>query len=130
MEAARDLVLGKHPSASVRSLNSVYNCVGMVFASRRTWVEPEHVPMILADDGYRPINRNELECGDVVVYRREDLAEISHVGIVANVKVKPKDASLEVMVLSQWGQDGEYFHLDDDVNPMLGTPTEYWTDRI
>ena len=86
--------------------------------------------MILADDGYRPINRNELECGDVVVHRREDLAEISHVGIVANVKVKPKDASLEVMVLSQWGQDGEYFHLDDDVNPMLGTPTEYWTDRI
>ena len=130
MQAARDFVLSAHSSASVRSLNSVYNCVGMVFASRRTWIEPEHVPMILSDDGYRPIDRNELERGDVVVYRRESLEEISHVGVVARVEVKPKDASLEVLVLSQWGHDGEYFHLDDDVNPMLGTPTEYWTDRI
>ena len=130
MQAARDWILGAHPSASVRSLDSVYNCVGMVFASRRTWVEPTHIPMILEEDGYRLIDRSELECGDVVVYRRDDLSEVSHVGMVAKVTVKPKDASLEVLVLSQWGQDGEYIHLDDDVNPMLGTPTEYWTDRI
>ena len=129
MQAAQTMVLGAHSSAEIRSLSSVYNCMGMVFASRRTWIEPEHLQMILQDDEYRQVNRNEIQRGDVVVYRGNQ-NEITHVGIVSEVKVNPRDATLEVVVVSQWGYDGEYFHLDDDVNPMLGTPAEYWTDRI
>ena len=130
MQAARSIVLSAHPSARARSLSSLYNCVGMVFASRRTWVEPEHLPMILADDEYRQVNnRGELQPGDVVVYR-DDQDEISHVGIVAEVRPDLEEATWVVVVLSQWGADGEYFHIDDDVNPRLGRPTEYWTDRI
>lgn len=128
MQAAQAMILGAHPSAKVRSLNSVYNCMGMVFASRRTWVEPEHLKMILEHDAYQQVGRNDLQRGDVVVYR-DNQDEVSHVGIVYEVKVNLEEASLEVVVLSQWGHDGEYFHLDDDVNPMLGKPTEYWTDR-
>ena len=128
MQAAKDIVLNAHPSAHARSLSSLYNCVGMVFASRRTCVEPEHLPMILADDEYQQVNRRDLQPGDIVVYR-DDRDEISHVGIVADVTPNPKDATWDVVVLSQWGGDGEYFHLDYDVNPRLGRPTEYWTDR-
>ena len=128
MKAALEMVKGSHPSAKVRSLTSVYNCMGMVFASRRTWIEPEYLQMILQDDEYRQVRRSELQRGDVVVYRDEH-GEISHVGIVAEIRVNVKEADWEVTVLSQWGQHGEYFHLDEDVHQKLGKPTEYWTDR-
>ena len=130
MEAAKDMVLKDHPSARVRSLASVYNCIGMVFASRRTWVGPETMPMILGDDEYRPLpNDDDLTAGDVVVYRDEEGA-VAHVGLVTEVKTNIEKAQWEVFVLSQWGRDGEYFHRLDDVNLLLGKPTEYWTDRI
>ena len=128
MDAARKFVLTAHETARLRSLASVYNCLGMVFASRRTWVEPEELPKILSDDSYRKIKRTELQSGDVIIYR-DDSNEVSHVGIVDEVIVKLEDGTKKVRVLSQWGADGEYFHLDYDVNPRLGQPSEYWTDR-
>ena len=128
MQAAQAMVLGSHSSAKSRSLSSVYNCMGMIFAARRTWIETDHLRAILEDDEYRPIDRYELQQGDIVVYKNNH-NEDSHVAIVFEVKLKLVDATLEVVVLSQWGQDGEYLHKDDDVNPWLGTPTEYWTDR-
>ena len=130
MQAAKNIVLNAHPNAYVRSISNLYNCMGMVFASRRTWVDPEHLRMILEDDGYQQVSsKDQLLPGDIVVYR-DDQGEISHVGMVAQVKVNATKATWEVLVLSQWGGDGEYFHLDDDVNPTLGRPAEYWTDRI
>ena len=130
MSAAKDIVLKAHPNARARSLSSMYNCMGMVFATRRTWVEPENLRMILEDDGYRKVlNESELQAGDVVVYR-DDYGEVSHVGIVTEVRPNLAEATREVFVLSQWGQDGEYFHRADDVNPQLGKPSEYWTERV
>ncbi len=130
MNAAKDIVLQAHPDAHARSLSSVYNCMGMVFASRRTWVDPEHLPMILAEDDYQPVpNEGELQPGDVVVYQDGD-GQVSHVGIVDQVKTNVAEGTWEVFVLSQWGRDGEYFHRADDVNPRLGKPAEYWTDRV
>ena len=129
MRAARDIMLASHSSAKSRSLSSAYNCMGMVFATRRTWVEPEHLRMILEDDGYQRVtSEGQLELGDVVLYQNED-GDIVHVGIVADVRTNLTDARKEVIVLSQWGRDGEYFHRVDDVHPLLGNPTEYWTDR-
>ena len=130
MSAAKDIMLGGHTSASVRSLSSVYNCMGMVFASRRTWVGPEHLYMILEDDDYRQVSsEGDLEPGDVVVYKDE--ADIAvHVGLVTEVRPNVGDAKWEIFALSQWGADGEYFHHVNDVNPRLGKPAEYWTDRI
>ena len=130
MEARRELVLKGRLSARVRSLSSTYNCMGMVFASRRTWIEPEHVAMILQDDGYRPVSdEDELYPGDVVIYR-DNRGEVSHVGIVTDIRINLIQASREITVLSQWGESGEYLHLVDDVHPGLGQPSEYWTERI
>ncbi|SPF45283.1 hypothetical protein SBA4_3350003 [Candidatus Sulfopaludibacter sp. SbA4] len=36
-------------SRQLRSLRSTCNCVGMVFANRRTFIEPEQIPMIRAE---------------------------------------------------------------------------------
>ena len=86
--------------------------------------------MILEDDGYRPVTtEGDLEPGDVVIYRN-DSGEVSHVGIVTEVRTNILQASREITVLSQWGKSGEYFHRVDDVHPALGNPREYWTERI
>ena len=104
--------------------------MGMVFATRRTWIEPEHLSVILQDDDYRQISsESELIRGDLVVYR-DDAGSVSHVGVVAEVHTNVELATYEITVLSQWGRDGEYFHRADDVSAYLGKPTEYWTDRV
>ena len=127
MQAARNLWLGRHTAATMRSLTAVYNCMGMVFAARRTWVEPEVLPMVLDDDEYHRLSApNQVVVGDVVVYR-DAQGDVVHVGLVTGVNLGP--ATRQIMVLSQWGADGEYFHRVDDVPSLLGTPAEYWSDR-
>jgi hypothetical protein len=129
MQAARDMFLKAHPTLRVRSLSAVYNCMGMIFASRRTYVEPEHLQRILEDDEYQRIpSRDEALPGDVVVYRNEQ-GTVVHVGVVAQMITNLREGTREVEVLSQWGGDGEYFHRADDVHPQLGSPSEYWSDR-
>ena len=129
MNAARDFVLTGHPSRRLRSLSSVYNCMGMVFASRRTWIEPEQLPIILEGDEYKRVpNESEIVVGDVVVYK-DGTGSVSHIGTVTEVRINLHLATREIMVLSQWGRDGEYFHPVDDVSGRLGTASEYWTDR-
>lgn len=122
-------MLNNHPAIQVRSLSSAYNCMGMVFANRRTWIDPDNFRMIMEDDGYRRVpDESELRIGDVVVYRGEN-GDVSHVGIVTEIRTNVAQASREVFVLSQWGAYGEYFHRVDDVSPWLGKPQEYWTER-
>ena len=84
--------------------------------------------MILSDDGFSKISESECEVGDLVVYRGDD-KEVSHVGIIARIETKLATAERDIFGLSQWGKDGEYIHAIHDVNPLLGTPTEFWTDR-
>ena len=128
MQAAMEIVTNNHPTAILRSLRSTYDCMGMVFASRRTWVDIEHLETFLTDDGYRRIQDNDLRTGDLVIYR-DEFGEPAHVGIVHHVSPYRPDLTRDVYVLSQWGRDGEYIHRIDDVNHNLGTPTEFWTDR-
>ena len=129
LQAARTIVLQSHPSARTRSLTAVYNCMGMVFATRRTWVEPEYLQLILEDDEYhRLADPGQTMPGDVVVYR-DDQGTVVHIGLVAEVNTNLREGTRELVVLSQWGADGEYFHRADDVSPLLGTPAEYWSDR-
>jgi hypothetical protein len=101
----------------------------MIFASRRTWVNPEHLDLIFRDDDYRPVpDESELWPGDIAVYH-DDYNEIVHVGLVVAIKPILEQGTREVWVISQWGADGEYLHLVEDVSIDLGKPTEYWTDR-
>ena len=96
------------PDARLRSITGVYNCVGMLLASRRTWVDTEDVLRILREDGYQPLKSEaEARSGDVVVYR-DHKGEVSHVGIVVRKNLydpgNPKDT---LVVLSKWGAEGD-----------------------
>ena len=114
----------------VRSLCAEYNCVGMVFAARRTVIQPEYVQMILEEDGYcRLSDVSDLMVGDVVVYKTNG-NEVGHVGIVAHIKSEVYPPTRDVIVLSQWGLHGEYFHDMDDIDPEYGNRKEFWTDRV
>jgi cell wall-associated NlpC family hydrolase len=125
MRAARSMWLYERPQIEVRSLDSTYNCMGMVFGARRTSIDIGSLSMILTDDGYRRVAMNQAKVGDVVVSVRGDSP--THVGILAKI-----DRSFEhptYTVLSQWGHDGEYVHRHDHVPIQYGSLSEVWTDR-
>lgn len=113
------------PQARLRSATETYDCMGMVFASRRTTVGTDQLRMILREDGYRPVSLGDLDVGDVVVYSRGTIAD--HVGIISGFnKTEFGDV---IQVLSKWGAYPEYEHPIDHVPEAYGKSTEYWTDR-
>jgi hypothetical protein len=130
LKAAVDLIRELFPEARLRSITGTYNCVGLVAASRRTWVDPEHIVKILTDDGYRQLPRPEdAEAGDVVVYH-DPAGEPCHVGIVVTKNLAVAGESRDLLtVLSKWGADGEYLHDLTKLPSVLGRPAQYWTDR-
>ena len=106
----------------IRSVSEYpYNCVGMIFCSRRSSVDIEHVYDILMYDGYNEIMKDELIPGDLVLYTFQD--EPSHVGMVSCV------SPYELLVLSKWGKDGEIEHDYREVPYELGVPTAYYSTR-
>ena len=46
-----------HPNARVVSISAMYNCMGLVFASRRTNIRMETLDQIIAEDFYEPVPR-------------------------------------------------------------------------
>lgn len=112
---------------SIRSVSAhPYDCVGMVFANRRAWIDIEHIGNILRHDGYRPIFRDDLIVGDVVVYTLDK--KRVHVGLVT--RVLPSLGSVtNIRVLSKWGKHGEVEHRMEDVPYHLGKPSEFWSER-
>lgn len=118
------------PNARLRSFSGVYNCIGMVIASRRTWVDPEDLLRVLKEDGYRKLaNESEAVCGDVVVYR-DASGDVCHAGIVLGKnRYDPENPRDTLVVLSKWGGEGEYEHDASHVPIPCGKPAEYWTDR-
>ena len=76
----------QHPGWVQRKpATGVYNCAGMVWASRRTTLpEPSDWRTVLQDDNYRPLQGGELpRVGDVVLYIRKGTApEVLHVAVV------------------------------------------------
>ncbi len=116
MLAAKEMLLQSHPEWELRSLSSAYNCMGMVFASRRTWVEPDHFEMIVEDDGYvQRAQIAEAKPGDIAVYRSKKEANVIHVGVVIFIKPQLGSGDTDLIVLSQFGADGEYLHKAGDL---------------
>lgn len=130
LAASVELFRGLFPDAQLRSITATYNCVGMVVASRRVWVDPEHLIRVLREDGYRRLNQEaEAEPGDVVAYHDSD-GEICHVGIVLRKNlIIPGTKDDPLTILSKWGADGEYVHASRRLPFLLGVPAEFWTDR-
>lgn len=109
-------------SLRIRSVSEYpYNCVGMIFCSRRASVDIEHVYDILTYDGYNEIMKDELIPGDLVLYTYQ--GEPSHVGMVSCI------SPYELLVLSKWGKDGEVEHDYRQVPDELGVPTAYYSTR-
>jgi hypothetical protein len=127
--SAIEMFKSDHPDAKLRSSSSVYNCVGHVFAGRRTHVSSDHLPMILEKDGYYKVSDlQRLWVGDIVVYENAE-GEATHVGQVVEIQSSVQDGGRKVMILSKWGTYGEYLHEISDVPSMLGAPKTYWSER-
>lgn len=86
-----------------------YNCHGLTFASRRTWIDDrEAVSRILSDDGYDEVNEvADVMAGDVVVYFDKD-GRADHSGVVVE---GPETAGLGIpKVVSKWAWAYEVIH--------------------
>lgn len=130
LAASVELFRSLHPDARLRSITATYNCIGLVVACRRTWVDTEELIEILQDDGFRRLpGAASVNVGDLVIYHDEE-GEVCHVGVINSKDVAAVGVQGDFLwVLSKWGADGEYLHRLTDVPALLGRPTQYWTDR-
>lgn len=129
LRAAAEIWAHERPEARFRSISSTYNCVGLVFASRRTWVDPEYLPMILREDGYSEVlTREQVRAGDVIIYH-DDEGEIVHTAIVLSIEPEVVTATWRITALSKWGGGGEYMHAPEYVPRVYGRPSEFWSER-
>jgi len=80
-----------------------YNCHGLTFASRRTWIwKPSEIEKILKDDEYETVVELEnVLPGDIVIYSQD--GDVEHSGIVLSVDPVP-------LILSKWGSSHEVIH--------------------
>ena len=130
MRAAKAACLAVCPGAKTRSLSNTYNCYGLVFAARRTWVDEGEIEKILDDDGYKLVkDRASVRIGDVITYRKREGYPVLHVGIIWEIRSNLEAGDLKFVVLSQWGGDGEYIHPEDQVHPLFGNYREYYSER-
>ena len=84
--------------------------------------------MILDDDGYRVVERREVQPGDVVTYC-DKTGNVCHVAVVVRHDADVATAQWKTIVLSQWGADGEYLHDVNDVHEVLGRPDRFYSER-
>lgn len=113
-----------------RDADHSYNCVGHVWAARRTYIEPlRHIiDNILEDDGYRSIEVTDVREGDLVLYLAD--GEWTHVGmIVCERRIVRGVTKRGPFVLSKMGSLGsEYIHHYQNLPEDYGKP-HFFTDR-
>lgn len=81
---------------------TIYNCHGLVFASRRTRVhDTAELQKILQDDNYKEIDQKNILPGDVILYINE-MGGFEHSGIVLEVTNEPRVP----IICSKWGNNG------------------------
>ena len=85
-----------------------YNCHGLTFASRRTWVfgDGNTLQHIIEDDRYSEVLPNDVLPGDTVLYF-DERGVPWHSGIVVEV---PKDPPIVPLVCSKWAHSAEFLH--------------------
>lgn len=100
----RNVIFRSHPTG-------IYNCHGLVFASRRTGIDDSReILKILREDNYKEISRDEVLPGDIILYFAED-GDIEHSGIV----ISRPDSVLHIpKVYSKWGRYREAIHYAND----------------
>jgi hypothetical protein len=98
----------------------------MIFASRRAWIEIDHIYDILREDGYRVISLNQAMEGDIVLYKRN--GNPTHIGLIIMMDRSLGAPSIKIM--SKWGRDPEFIHFIDQVPDIFGPAAEYFTERV
>lgn len=133
LKAARDLFKKKEGSKlKFRSISNTYNCMGLVWASRRTNIyDFNQLEKILHDDEYDEVKKiEEVMVGDILVYYdRHDIP--NHIGIVVVHTPKLMSSNYDTWIMSKWGSDGEYIHkLNSDIEPKgYGPKTIFFSER-
>ncbi len=131
-------LLANHPHWSKRRPPyGICNCVGHVWASRRTAVYENldsQVIRVFDDDGYTALDwpRESLWLGDLVTYW--DSAKrhkgFFHVGIVFEIRSLPDGTQQIPWILSKWDDSsGEVLHHYKEVPFSDDIEAEFWTDR-
>ncbi len=113
-----------HPNAQPRCEASVaYNCHGLTFASRRTWVfQPVDIATILNEDEYTEIpDIHDVLPGDIVIYVSEK-GDPNHSGIV----VGSGPTLIVPHVCSKWAFCGEFLHSLHDCPPIYGPIKKFY----
>jgi len=124
----RDMTRNRSRNLEIRSLSPyMYNCVGMIFANRRAWIDIGQIYDILREDGYNEIPLEQSDLGDVVLYTFDN--HPSHIGLVTIVHSRIGQI-LNIRVLSKWGKDGEIEHHYEDVPSHCGKPDSYWSEKV
>ena len=114
----------------------IYNCAGLVWASRRTAIyDIAEWDKIYRDDAYRELNDSELPMpGDLAIYSQSEVGYI-HVGQVLSLEPGLVKTGRPIpKILSKWDDvSGEYIHFPRDVpfgDHFTDLQLKYWTDRI
>lgn len=105
---------------------AIYNCHGLVFASRRTGIfEVEEIYKILKEDNYTEVNPNDVLPGDIVLYFSVD-GDIEHSGVVVSA---PDTITRLPKIYSKWGKYCEAVHYAN-ICPYECTNLKYYrTDK-
>ena len=106
--------------------SSFYNCHGLVFASRRTWVDDvQEVRKVLHEDCYTEVASQNALPGDVILYFDEE-GDIEHSGIVVSKPMKIIQSTIPVpRVVSKWGMWREVIHYVGEC-PYSKSNTKYY----
>lgn len=96
------------PDAVCADANPRFNCHGLTFASRRTGIfDSAALKLILCDDGYEEVPKDQVKAGDVIMYYSAD-GDFEHSGLVVE---PPRTERLGVaLVRSKWGKARELIH--------------------
>lgn len=128
-------ILEKHPFW-VRRLGPTggYNCVGHVWANRRTGVyDDDQIQVIFDDDGFRAVNASleKLHPGDLATYWERGLPKrFLHVGLIVELREVQGLQKTVPWVLSKWdATSGEVLHALNDAEFGLDFEVTFWTDR-
>lgn len=120
-----------------------YNCFGMLFASRRTYITDEgegNVECILKEDGYRKLSdQNKVKTGDIVLYRDKSRKSIYHVCVVTRLNSlqlssgehSSSKSGKIIYALSKWGDvfGEDEHHIQHHCWVDMDVEIEFWTDR-
>ncbi len=126
MQLRAQVLMNERGGLTLRSVDGYsYNCVGLIFASRRYWIEIDYIYELFEADGYTNIQRNDVIEGDVVLYLNDN--EPVHVALIIEVEMVGQERSIKV--ISKWGKDAEFIHFAENVPDNLGRPVQFYTDR-